>query len=133
MDAEDAVQQAALLAWSRRAQYDAQRPFKSWWFAILRNHCLDELRARGRTPTLVSSGDIEVSSAADESLLDRLALERSINQLPEGHREVLQLRYYADLSYQEIALILKIPQGTAMSRLHLARKALAKLITKEKP
>jgi len=45
-DAEDAVQQAALQAWNRIGQYETTRPFKGWWFAILRNCCFDILRQR---------------------------------------------------------------------------------------
>lgn len=132
-DAEDAVQQAALQAWQRRAQYDSQRPFKAWWFAILRNHCLDELRRRKRAPLPISDKNANLSSPADESVLDRVALERAMEKLPEMQREVLRLRYYGDLTYEEIAHVLGIPTGTVMSRLHLARKALTFLITPEEP
>lgn len=132
-DAEDAVQQAALQAWARRAQYDPQRAFTGWWFTILRNHCLDTLRARQRAPDAVSSDVIDVPVAADESVLDQIALKAALNKLPEIHRDVLQLRYFGDLGYAEIAQVLDVPQGTVMSRLHVARKALAALITQEGP
>ncbi len=130
-DAEDAVQQAALQAWQRRAQFDGQRPFKAWWFAILRNYCLDELRRKKRAPIPISDEDANLSSPADESVLDRVALERAMDKLPEMQREVLRLKYYGDLTYEEMAQVLDIPTGTVMSRLHLARKALAILITTE--
>jgi len=130
-DAEDAVQQAALQAWHRRAQFDGQRPFKAWWFAILRNHCLDELRIRGRAPAAVGCDDLDLSSPADESVLDRLALATAMEKLPAMQREALRLRYFGDLTYQELAQVLEIPQGTVMSRLHLARKALAGLMATE--
>lgn len=132
-DAEDAVQQAALQAWHRRAQFDGQRAFKAWWFAILRNYCLDELRRRKRRPTPVRNEDANLSSPADESVLDRVALEKAMDKLTEKQREVLRLRYYGDLAYEEMAQVLDIPTGTVMSRLHLARKALAILITTEEP
>lgn len=132
-DAEDAVQQAALQAWQRRAQFDGQRPFKAWWFAILRNCCMDELRRRQRASSFVGDHDVDLSAPADESVLDRVALERAMEKLPEMQREVIQLRYFADLTYQELAQVLDIPTGTVMSRLHLARKALAVLITTEQP
>ncbi len=48
-----------------------------------------------------------------------------MEKLPETQREVLRLRYFGDLTYQEMAQVLDIPTGTVMSRLHLARKALA--------
>lgn len=124
-EAEDAVQQATLQAWQKRAQFDGRRSFKTWWFAILRNHCLDELRRRKRTPTAIDYDNAGLASSADESAVDRLALESAIARLPEIQREVLRLRYFADLTYQELAQVLGIPEGTVMSRLHLARKALA--------
>ena len=132
-EAEDAVQQATLQAWQRRAQFDGRRPFKTWWFAILRNHCLDELRRQKRAPTAIGGDDADPSVPADESALDRLALETAMARLPEMQREVLQLRYFGDLTYQELAQVLDIPAGTVMSRLHLARKALATLMTTEEP
>ena len=130
-DAEDAVQQAALRAWERRAQFDEQRPFRAWWYAILRNHCLDELRRRRRAPIAVSADDAGLSSPADESALDRHALAAAMEKLPDIQREVLQLRYFGELTYDELAQVLDIPRGTVMSRLHLARKALAGLMTTE--
>lgn len=130
-DAEDAVQQAALRAWERRDQFDKRRSFRAWWFAILRNHCLDELRRKRRSPIEVGHDDAGLSSPADESALDRRALGVAMQKLPETQRDVLRLRYFGDLTYDELAGVLDIPQGTVMSRLHLARKALAGLMTTE--
>jgi len=128
-DVEDAVQQAALQACRLRAQFDDRQPFTGWWFAILRNHCLDELRRRRRTPISISCDDVNLSSSADETVVDRVALETAMEKLPETQREVLRLRYFGDLTYQEMAQVLDIPTGTVMSRLHLARKALAGSLT----
>lgn len=132
-DAEDAVQQSALQAWHRRAQFDTQRPFTPWWFSILRNHCLDQLRAKSRAPTTATCDGLDLSSPADESVLDRLALGTAMEKLPDIQRDILRLRYFGDLTYQELAQVLDIPQGTVMSRLHLARKALAALMMGEQP
>jgi RNA polymerase sigma-70 factor (ECF subfamily) len=130
-DAEDAVQQAALRAWERRAQFDEQRSFKAWWFAILRNQCLDELRRRRRSPAAVSHEEARLSTPADESALDRRSLAVAMEKLPEIQRDVLRLRYFGEMTYDELAQILDVPPGTVMSRLHLARKALAALMTTE--
>lgn len=129
--AEDAVQQAALRAWEQRRQYDAARPFKAWWFAILRNQCLDELRRRKRMPGMMPTDEVYLAQPADEGALDRLALATALARLPVAHREILTLRYYGDLDYEELAQLLVIPKGTVMSRLHLARKALAGQIATE--
>jgi RNA polymerase sigma-70 factor (ECF subfamily) len=130
-EAEDAVQQSALKAWERRAQFNDQYPFQAWWFGILRHHCLDELRREKRGPNFADLDDTHCATGPEEGALDRILLDRALGSLPEMHREVLTLRYFSDLSYQELALVLNIPKGTVMSRLHLARKALASLIKTE--
>lgn len=129
--AEDAVQQSALRAWQRRMQFDPGRPFNAWWFAILRNHCLDELRRYKRAPSPVCLDDIDPATRSHADALDRIAVERAMNKLSDIHREVLKLRYFGELSYDELALVLDIPKGTVMSRLHLARRALAALVNAE--
>jgi RNA polymerase sigma-70 factor, ECF subfamily len=124
-DAEDAIQEAALKGFLAFGSYDLFRPFKSWWFVIIRNCCRDLLR---RKRTRGSSVDIErtdlaanVSPDADQ----RDEVRNAFTQLSEAHREVLELRYYGECSYREIAAVLNIPEGTVMSRLYAARQALA--------
>lgn len=119
-------------ACERRAQFDADRSFKSWWFAILRHHCLDELRRHKRAPNPVGLADIHLATAPEENVLDRLALEAALTRLTDIHREVLSLKYFAELSYDELAITLDIPKGTVMSRLHLVRRALAGIMNAEK-
>jgi RNA polymerase sigma factor (sigma-70 family) len=132
-DAEDAVQQAALRAWECIGQYDPVRPFKGWWFAIVHNCCMDILRQRRRTPKADSLEDIEVPAAGTDVPQGGLPLEEALLKLSDAHREILRFRYFADLSYAEIAAALRIPMGTVMSRLHLARMALAALFPREEP
>lgn len=122
-DSDDAVQQAALRGLERISSYDESRPFKAWWFAILRNCCIDVLRQRTSSNEEVSIDDqpaqeqIERSDAWEDLVI-------AMNQLSEEHREILRLRYFGELNYAELAENLGIPIGTVMSRLHLARKAL---------
>jgi RNA polymerase sigma-70 factor (ECF subfamily) len=129
-EAEDAVQQAALKGWERLGQYDAARPFKGWWFAILRNCCLDVLRRAKASRTQGLDG-IDPPAPDEPGAFDWQRLVDGLAQLSEPHREILQLKYFGELSYDEIAESLDIPKGTVMSRLHLARKALAMLICRE--
>ena len=91
------------------------------------------MRRRKRTPTGFSDELDNLSSPADESVLDRLALQKAMDTLPDTQREVLRLRYYGDLAYDEMAQVLDVPKGTIMSRLHLARKSLALAITTREP
>jgi len=130
-DAEDAVQTAALRGLERLSSYDEGRPFKGWWFAILRNGCVDSLRRARRHPTTALDHDVADDRAA-EPAPDWEALDRALETLSDSHREIVRLRYFADLSYAEIAEALSIPSGTVMSRLHHARQALAATL-QEKP
>jgi RNA polymerase sigma-70 factor (ECF subfamily) len=131
-EAEDAVQQAALKGWERIDQYDAMRPFKGWWFAILRNCCLDALRRDKRSNT-TKLEEYDQPASAEAELFDWHNLIDGLASISDPHREILQLKYFGELSYDEIAATLNIPKGTVMSRLHLARKSLADRLSKERP
>lgn len=133
--AQDAVQQAALRGLERLRTFDDTRSFREWWFAILRNCCIDLLRADKSAkhvstdaldledPRLTDARQSEQETDAGEQLM------RAIACLSDDHQEILRLKYFADLSYKELAAALNIPQGTVMSRLHLARIALAARLT----
>ena len=129
-DAEDAVQQAALQAWNRIEQYDTRRPFKGWWFAILRNCCVDILRQRRAARTDGLDG-IDPPDTRTAGVFDWKRLDAGLRLLSSAHQEILRLRYYGGLSYDALAEALHIPKGTVMSRLHLARKALAEQLRTE--
>jgi RNA polymerase sigma-70 factor (ECF subfamily) len=111
-------------------QYDPGRPFKGWWFAILRNCCLDILRRTKASRTQGLEG-IDPALPDEPEAFDWQRLVAGLAQLSEPHREILQLKYFGELSYEEIAAAIGIPRGTVMSRLHLARKALSAHIGKE--
>jgi RNA polymerase sigma-70 factor, ECF subfamily len=118
------VQTAALKGLERLSGYDKGRPFKGWWFAILRNCCIDALRRARREQSSPIEDDVLDDRSADASP-DWEALDRVLESVSESHREIVRLRYFADLSYAEIAEALQIPPGTVMSRLHHARQSLA--------
>ncbi len=127
--AQDAVQQAALRGLERLHTFDDARPFRSWWFAILHNCCIDLIRA----DKTVLHDDIDTFDVAgpDEEASHITQLMQNIARLSSDHQYILRLKYFAELSYKEIATVLAIPQGTVMSRLHLARTALAAKMKEE--
>lgn len=130
-DAEDAVQDAALKGFLAFATYDPARPFKAWWFVIIRNCCRDLVRRR-RIRTRHAAVDASLVADDRKRAIDpQEEMISALAQLSATHREVLELRYYGDSSYREIAAALGIPEGTVMSRLYAARRALAAVHKKE--
>ncbi len=117
------MQQAALRGFERIHTFDDRRPFKGWWFAILRNCCIDAMR-RSRSVTTQSLDGIDLPAPSASDAVDWEQLNAAMSRLSEDHREILRLRYFAELNYRELAESLGIPPGTVMSRLYLARKAL---------
>jgi len=113
----------------------AEAGARSWLFAILRNIWLNRLRQRRTAPQMVEldsekSGSTAPADAAQDphaAYVTRMARDRvriAIHKLPVESREIIILREYEDLSYQEIAAILGCPAGTVMSRLARARSKL---------
>jgi RNA polymerase sigma-70 factor (ECF subfamily) len=139
-DAEDLVQETYVRAIPAMARLRGQSNLKSWLFTILRNLWLNQLRQRRSTP-LVPESDIEqyftvATAGATEdpyslliSKIHRQQVRKAIQQLPIDFREVILLREYEGLSYQEIAAILDCPTGTVMSRLGRARSRLRKMLS----
>ena len=114
--AEDAVQEAALLAWDRRRSLRDAASADAWFNRILVNVCRGELRRRSRRPLVV-----EIEPAADgahASLAERDELTRAIRRLVADEQLLLALRYGRDLTVPAIAAATGMPEGTVKSRLH---------------
>ena len=130
--AQDAVQDASVIAFRRLHELREPAAFGGWLCAIGRNVCLTELR-RNRRELLVAELPVpaeEDALLAYEDEVERHALREwlwnALDDLPEGQRLVVMLRHFGrDRSYQEIAEICDVPVGTVRSRLNAARHALA--------
>ncbi len=134
-DAEDALQEAVIKAYINFNRYLPSSSFKAWLFAILRNSCMDLLRKRKPIRTM-DVNDLSLSLAAKDNhanLERKNQIEWALGKIPPEHREILELKYFAELSYKEIAETLQIPEGTVMSRLHSARQKMAEILGKETP
>ncbi len=110
-DAEDATMEIFLKVREKLAQYDPERPFSAWLYKVATNHCWDLLRHR-RVRQDLEIGEVEnlPLEHPDPGQLERLVAERTgqqvraaLNQLPPRARLALVLRFYADMSYDEIA------------------------------
>jgi RNA polymerase sigma-70 factor, ECF subfamily len=139
-EAEDLVQETCVRAIQATYSLRPGSNVKSWLFTILRNIWLNRLRGRRTAPKMVELDDNEntaqtaVAATKDPqalyiSKIERELVREAIQQLSEEFREIIVLREYEDLSYQEIANILGCPAGTVMSRLGRARSKLRSLLS----
>jgi RNA polymerase sigma-70 factor, ECF subfamily len=143
-EAEDLVQETCLRALRGIGQLRPDGNVKSWLFTILRNIWLNEVRRRRAVPDVVEldpdgSGPIEPVDIGKDphavyvSNIEREQVREAIGQLPVEFREIIVLREYEELSYQEIADLLACPIGTVMSRLARGRSKLRELLSDRVP
>jgi RNA polymerase sigma-70 factor (ECF subfamily) len=121
-DAEDAVQEAFIDAFQAIGRFDTSRTFYQWFYVLLRNRCY-KLTAK-RRPT-ENIDDVQLLASQPGTSDDtRLTLEKALRSLTYEEREIVSLKYFSGLSYDELAAHLQIPRGTVMSRLFNARQRL---------
>jgi RNA polymerase sigma-70 factor (ECF subfamily) len=136
-DALDLSQEAFYRAFRSIKSFKIDKNFYTWFYQILKNICINHFnRIRKRNITFSEieekSGTIPYMStyANPEEIFEdhemRTLLWNALNGLKPEDREIIILKEYNDLSYKEIAEVLKIPIGSVMSRLYYARKKLVK-------
>lgn len=134
--ARDISQDAFIKAYRALNTFDIHSPFMPWFYRILRNTCLDQLRRKKRFREMIEKSVVHTEDRGnlwdDISRSDMAVIVRkAVMCLKDKDREIIELRHFSGLSYREIAEILKIPQGTVMSRLHCARKILQEVLIKD--
>ena len=147
-EADDLVQDAALLAYKAFDTFQRGTNFKAWFFRILTNAFLNQYRKEKRegipvdledTPELylytqTAETGLHARSADPAGALmaqfDAEQVSDALAKLPEEYRTVATLYFGLDLSYQDIAAAVGIPIGTVRSRLHRARRMLQRLLWK---
>ncbi|HPC97186.1 MAG TPA: sigma-70 family RNA polymerase sigma factor [Sedimentisphaerales bacterium] len=138
-DALELSQEAFYRAYKHFDQLNSQEKFFPWFYQILRNLCFSHLRRRRlrRTESLDEmDGEPMPSGPADvfdpEMVAERNESKdrvwRAISRLDEKHREVIVLRHFRNLSYDEMARVLFCNRGTVTSRLYYARKRLKEIL-----
>jgi RNA polymerase sigma-70 factor (ECF subfamily) len=132
--AMDLSQEAFVRAFYSLENFNPERKFFTWYYQILKNLSFNYLRDHHRRAASFSEiGETAVSQLVDSSANLSQQVEqnelkeilwRGINTLKPPDREIIILKDFQEMSYKEIAEILKCPVGTVMSRLYNARKAL---------
>jgi RNA polymerase sigma-70 factor (ECF subfamily) len=140
VDAEDLVQETYVRAIPALRRLRKESNVKSWMFTILRNIWLNQLRQPRVTVSMPGTNidqflpELRAPGAKDPhslllASLDLDQVRQAISRLSVEFREIILLREFEDLSYQEIAGVLKCPIGTVMSRLGRARSKLRELLS----
>jgi RNA polymerase sigma-70 factor (ECF subfamily) len=110
-DAEDATTDIFMKVRQKLGTYDSSRPFQAWLYKVASNHCWDMLRRR-RIRQDLETGDVETMPLEhpDPGQLEKMQFDHDSKQvrtalakMPDRARMVLVLRYYSDMSYDEIA------------------------------
>jgi len=124
--AQDAVQQAFLIAWRELPRLRDPERFGPWLHRLLINACYEELRRHRRWTTRVSALPVDGPGGLDPmvSVDDRDTLDRAFQRLTPEHRAVFVLHHHSGLPLAEIAGIVGVPLGTVKSRLHYATRTM---------
>jgi RNA polymerase sigma factor (sigma-70 family) len=122
-DAEDATHDAAVIAWQRWASLRNTERFEPWFQRILVNVCRDRMRRRHLRSNVLLADDPPGPDPFAGSA-ERAALLQALGRLSPDHRTVVVLRFFADLSIDEIAHRTGERTGTVKSRLHYALSSL---------
>ena len=128
-DARDATQSAFVRAYEGLDRFDPNRKFFSWIYRIAVNECLNV--KRGQRPQEALTERVETSGGpfeAFERTETRARIDEALKALTFEYREVIVLRHFADLTYEEIAEAVSAPAKTVKSRLFSARQKLASLL-----
>jgi RNA polymerase sigma-70 factor (ECF subfamily) len=136
-EAEQAAQEAFIRAWTRLDSYNPAHKFSTWLLSITSNYCIDQLRKRRAQllsldgplpahPALMSeraSGpEAQVVEGEQEELVQGL-----LEALPSEYRQAVVLRYWYEMSYEEIATTMDTSVSAIKSRLFRARRQLAEI------
>ncbi|HEU6447479.1 MAG TPA: sigma-70 family RNA polymerase sigma factor [Verrucomicrobiae bacterium] len=139
-ESEDLAQNVFVQVWKSRSRYQRTAKFSTWLFTIARNLCLNELRRRSRHPaesleeTHSENDDAPARQYEDKSqmgvqeklLHGELAqkIEEALGELPENQRTAILLCRQDELSYEEIAKILRTSLSATKSLIHRGRETL---------
>jgi RNA polymerase sigma-70 factor (ECF subfamily) len=145
-EAEDLVQDAALLAYRAFGSFQRGTNFKAWFFRILTNAFYSRHRKEKHEKANLSTEDVPAlylytktaeaglqgrESDPASAIMDKLDTEQvsqALEALPTEYRVVATLYFIEDFSYQQIAEVLECPVGTVRSRLHRGRRMLQKAL-----
>ena len=138
-EAEDLAIRTFAKAFDKIASFDEKYEFKTWLISISNNLFIDQLRKRKTETISIHKKDAEVHKIKDDepTPADKLIIEQNlaqllayIKQLKPHYQEIINLRFFQEMSYKEMATTLNEPMSNIKVKLLRAKKLLAEIITK---
>ena len=137
-DAHDLAQEIFVKVYLALDRYDPKYQFSTWLFRIAQNSAIDALRKKSIAEVPLARPTEEEPSGKEREFADdgvspyralknkqlSAAIDVAVEKLPADYRELIQLRHFAELSYEEIASMKKLPLGTVKNKLFRARNLL---------
>jgi len=137
-EAHDLAQEIFVKVYLALDRYDSKYQFSTWLFRIAQNSAIDALRKKSVSEVSLSRPTEEEPSGKEREFADGgvsperalknkqlgAAIDQAVENLPRDYRELIQLRHFAELSYEEIATMKKLPLGTVKNKLFRARNLL---------
>lgn len=133
-DADDLLQETFIKVYLHIHRYSPEYTFGQWVYTIARNTFIDYVRRRQEETTLDERFAAPPSTAPnpEESVINlqqRSQIEHYLNSLAPRYRRLVEMRFFEEYSYEEIAEKLSLPLGTVKTRIHRAREQMCRLIT----
>ncbi len=146
-DAAEIAQEALIRVFRSLRNFKEEASFSTWIFRITTNLCLDEIRKRKNKQVVYINDEIKLEDGEVKIQIEdkspgpeekaqtneiRRIVNDAIQSLSEEHRTIIVLRDIEGFSYDEIARIVKCPEGTVKSRINRARQSLKDILKKKK-
>lgn len=138
-DTDDLIQEIFVKAFLHLDRYDKKYTFGQWIYTIAKNTFIDYVRKRRDDLSIDNTrGEyirqpVSLTPTPEENIIhaqQRIQLEAHLEKMSPKYRQLIELRFFKDLSYEEIAAQLKLPLGTVKTQIHRARNQLCDYITK---
>jgi RNA polymerase sigma-70 factor, ECF subfamily len=119
-EAQDAVQEACIMAWRKLSQLRGEDQLRPWFLSIVANRCRTIRRARWWSMVRIAEVRAELRHSQRVDFESQLDLDRELHKLPRRQRAALFLFFYLDLSLVDVAEVLKVSPQAAKSLVHRA-------------
>lgn len=137
-DAHDLTQDIFVKVYLALDRFDPKYQFSTWLFRIAQNSAIDALRKKSISEVPMTRTSDDESGTKEREFADggispyralknkqlSAAIDNAVGHLPADYRELIQLRHFAELSYEEIATMKRLPLGTVKNKLFRARNLL---------